>query len=595
MLNLVNRFLVFILVLLLAACGGGGGSPGTVSGSSVTVSGSTSGTPTVAGTQPGVSTVADFNMALDKLTVQNSGNDTVALTVTTLDAFNNVVSNVPVTVAVDANGVYTPTSGTTTNATGQYTGIIGTGVNKADRNINVTVSVNGISKVVTFAVVGSQITITPVPAVPKPGEQLSLNIKVTDFSNTGIPNVPVQLSGTLGFNGTPKTDASGNLVVGVTAPVAGTYTAVVSASGVSVTKVILVAAAGGVGVAPATGPVSGANLLANPATIAPNIAGASTNRSVLTAKFIRADNTTIANMRVRFEIVAPVLGAGEFISTGNALTFTDASGVATADYVAGQRASPTNGVKIRACYDLVDFAEGACPNQIVGSLTVNSQPLAISIGNFNKIETALGGIAYVQKFLIQVADSSGVAVKGAVVSMSLDITHFGKGTFSSVVGSTALGYQQTGAQPPTATSLNYSPTGAALNIGSYPTYSAFDVPSASGRVWCVNEDRNRNGFNDVGVGEDLNNNTLLEPSKSEIVLSYVSGNSTDINGQMLVQVSYPQNMATWLAYTLKATTSVVGSEGTKERAFITDFLLGDVSNGSFLSPPYGIKSCITPN
>jgi hypothetical protein len=75
----------------------------------------------------------------------------------------------------------------------------------------------------------------------------------------------------------------------------------------------------------------------------------------------------------------------------------------------------------------------------------------------------------------------------------------------------------------------------------------------------------------------------------------VSGNKTDLNGQMLVQVSYPQNMGTWLAYTLKATTNVVGSEGTKERAFTTGVLQGDVPNGSFLTAPFGKNRCIDPN
>jgi hypothetical protein len=139
---------------------------------------------------------------------------------------------------------------------------------------------------------------------------------------------------------------------------------------------------------------------------------------------------------------------------------------------------------------------------------VNSKPLAISIGDFNKLETGLGGIAYVQKFLIQVADSSGLAVPDAVVSMSVDITHFGKGAFGG-------DYYITGRTPPTRQSLYYpnpsvndslTATTATLIVGASPTgtqtivvtYSNIDVPQktydpvtgvqvTNSVVWCVNE------------------------------------------------------------------------------------------------------------
>jgi hypothetical protein len=581
--KLIKFFALMALVSLVSACGGGGGSPGTTSSGGTTSGGTNTGTTTRTTTV--ATTIADYIFELDKSSIKNSGTDSVVLSVTTLDAARNIVSGVPVSVAVDAGGVFLPASAAVTDASGKFNGRITAGGDKTDRIINATVTVNGIKKTVTFGVTGSQISVTPVPAVPVPGETVTLNIKVADSANIGIPNIPVQLSGSAGFTGSSRTDLAGNLSVTSTAPAAGTYLAVVSASGVSISSPIRVGTS--TSIPAAIGDFSGANLLANPASIAPNLVGSTLKRSILTAKFIRSDNSTIENMRVRFEIMAPFLGANEFISIGDAFAYSNSSGVATADYVSGQRTSPTNGVTIRMCFDYVDFPKTECPNSRISTLTVNSQPLDISIGNFNKLEVGLGGIAYVQKFLIQVADASGNAVPDAVVSMSVDISHFGKGFYSNNTGS--FTYAITGGIPPTAENLKY---GDMIGGVTYSSDAAPDFASST-RVWCVNEDRNRNGFKDVG--EDINFNGLLEPSKSEIVLSYVNGNKTDANGQMLVQVSYPQNMGTWLAFTLKATTSVVGSQGSKERPFLTDVLIADIPNGSFRTPPYGFNRCIDPN
>jgi hypothetical protein len=620
------------LVAVLAACGGGGGSPGVNGTGTGTTTGTTSGTTT--GTTTGTTaatvtpTVADYIFELDKTTVKNSGSDAVVIGVTALDASRNVVAGVPVSVAVDS-GVFSQASGAITDAGGKFTGNIGIAGDKTNRIINATITVNGIKKIASFAVIGTKITVTPVPAIPQPGQTVSLNISVRDSGDVGIPNAPVTLTGSAGFSGVVRTDLSGNLVVTAIARASGNYLAVVSASGETFSLPLSVVTPGGGGATgplPATGVFSGPILLPNPTSIAPNTVGATDNRAAINAKFLRGDNSTIERMRVRFEILEPSLGAGEFISTGSSLVYSDASGVATADYVSGLRTSPTNGVKLRACFDYVDFPTGpvgalvgspSCPNAVLASLTVNSKPLALSIGNFNKLETGLGGISYVQKLLIRVVDSSGVGVRDAVVSISSDITHFGKGRYED-------NYYLTGGIPPKANSLNYpnaaiaaasaivaptftqviavSTTPILVTATAVETYSPTNVPRVTydnsnlpfvtGRVWCVNEDRNRNGTNDSG--EDINGNGL-EPIKSEVGVSYVSGNKTDDKGEMLIQVSYSQNMGSWLAYTIKATTSVVGSEGTTEAAFITDVLIGDVPNGSFRTPPFGVNRCIDRN
>lgn len=555
----------------LAACGGGGGSPGAQK---------PGGDP---GTQPGAPTVASFIYQLDKPSITNTGSDKAVLTVTALDASNNPVSGVNLSVSVDT-GIFTPVAATT-DSSGQASGNISIGANKANRNITASITLGGQSAKAVVAVTGSQIALTPVPATPAPGASTRVDIKVTDANGNGVPNAAVQLTGTLGFTGTFTTDNGGNApaTLGAAPATAGTYSINASALGVQATRDVQVAGTAGSGIPDAVGPISAVSLAIVPNTIAPNSTGSTTNRAGLKATFLNASNQAIQNVRVRFVIDPPKLGSGETLSTGDATVYSDVSGNAIADYIAGTRSSPTNGVIIRACYAATDadIANGACPNSKTATLTVASQPLAITLGDNNLLEKGNFGLTYIKKFDVAVADAAGNAVPNASVSASVDITHYGKGGFgyASSTGSVTGTYQITLDNPPNITT----------DVSSVSTV----VPSpTTGNVWCVNEDNNRNGFLDAG--DDRNGNGTLEPRKADVILSFVGSNTTAANGRMTIQVEYPQNVATWLAYTVKVTTNVAGSEGTDQKSYITSFVEGDEKNGSFLTPPYGASSCDNP-
>jgi hypothetical protein len=202
------------------------------------------------------------------------------------------------------------------------------------------------------------------------------------------------------------------------------------------------------------------------------------------------------------------------------------------------------------------------------------------------METGNGGLTYVKDLDVAVADSAGYAVEGAVLSVSVDIRQYRKAP-------------------------------------------AYDVPG----IWCWNEDLNRNGFLDTGVDrngngvldkgeqdlngndmldasedlngngvldwpefEDLNSNGKLEPRKADVVVSFPNSNKTDASGRAQIRVEWAQNFASWLKYAVKVTTNVAGSEGTVEKAFVTQFLKEDEENGSFRIPPYGfVLDCSKPN
>ena len=518
------------LAAALTACGGGGGDPGSKPGGG-----------------PSAVSVASIVYQIDKNALSNSGADEAVLTVTALDANNNPVANSALTVAVDS-GVYTPVVATS-DTSGQASGKISIGGSKANRVITATMKMGGKTAVAAIPVTGSQVAVSLVPATPSPGGSAALSIKVTDVNGSGIAQTDVKLGGSLGFTETVRTDSGGNALA--TLPVVpnapGTYSVEAVASGVVARQDVSVLSPGGGGIPNATGIISAASLAITPNTIAPNAAGATTSRAGLRAVFQNAANQAIQNVRARFEIVPPGLGSSEKISTGSATVYSDSNGQAVADYIAGTRSSPTDGVKIRVCYGMTDadIANGACPKFEYASMTVASQPLSITLGDNNELTRGTDNLTYIKKFDIAVADAAGNAVTNAQISASVDLRMYQKGLY------------------------------------------------AGPRILCLNEDANRNGFLDAG--EDIDGDGVLTPRKADVVLSYVGAKTTGSNGRATVQVEYPMNVATWLFYAVKVTTSVAGSEGTVEKRYWTSFIEGDDKNGSFLSPPYGENGCSTRN
>jgi hypothetical protein len=77
--------------------------------------------------------------------------------------------------------------------------------------------------------------------------------------------------------------------------------------------------------------------------------------------------------------------------------------------------------------------------------------------------------------------------------------------------------------------------------------------------------------------------------------SVLPSNKTDANGQIDLQVSWGKNYATWLAYTVRATTYTIGTEGSTVRRFMTSASEDDKDTGTFRTPPYGTGKCNASN
>jgi hypothetical protein len=592
--------LMSALAALLVACGGGGGSAGSTTGSGGSSGGGS--TPPANPTLPTATpTVSDFQLGFNKNALSNNGADEVVLSVTAVDQNNNVARGQPVRVSVDSQAIFNAPSAVT-NDDGLFTGKITSPTNKNNRVINVTVTMGSIVKNATINVVGGAISVTPLPATPLPGQNVVYNISLRDSGGIGVDNIPLTISGTAGLAASISTTRNGDVVVGGAAPAApGTYTVVVSGLGVSTTKVISVVSQESSNTIPAATTITAGSLDANRASIGPNLPNSTTNRAAFTFKMVDNNNQAVQNIRVRFNIVPPGVGSGETMSTGDTIVYTDAAGNAQSDYIAGLRSSPTNGVRIRACFAQTDaaLANGACPNSKEASLTVAGTPLNISIFSNNVIEPiGVGNILYKKTFAIQVVDAAGLPVAGAFVSAAVDITHYGKGIFE---GNYARGdLAPVLSDKPSDGTLNTvtDSRGVTTTISTPGRYTFVDTGTGETttrvlRVWCANEDSNRNGVLDAG--ERIDQDSVLEPRVSDIAVLAVGSNVTNDTGNVTFVTQWGQNVGRWLAFTLKVTTNVGGSEGTNSAAFVTSYLEDDERNGAFRVPPYGINACNVNN
>ena len=560
-----------VLVMILAACGGGGGSAGTVPGLPTPTAPTIPTTPTTAAID---ATVKDMLLFLDKTIVKNTGSDTAKLTVIALDSNNNVVKGATVNVTSDPGSV-TVKHASATDSSGTVVATIGTGSDKSDRQINVSATINGITRQTSFQVVGSRLLASPSSNTPAPNSLVNLNMSLKDSDGIGIASTTLTVSGAVTklAGQTAKTDASGNAVLTFNAPaVNGTYDIKVAGSGTQVSAQIIVST---LGLIPDATQLVTPSFSISPNVLATNSNGSSVNQAALRTLFVNSSSVPIPNVRVRYDIISTGLGSTDSsIATGTNIVHSGSSGAAVSSLISGQTGSANNGVLIKACYDTKDFALAACPNFVTANLTISAQAVSVSIGDDLLLAKDTG--VYIQSLVVTVVDSAGRAVANAPVSFSADITHYGKGQY--------------------ADETTYSLSSSVINQ-SIP--DLVQTPAKYGkRVFCPNEDINRNGIVDSGeninFSVDTTGQPTLEPRAADvsIALADPAVGTTNASGKLLLKVTYLQSVATWEVYRIRVTTSVAGSQGLAERAFLTNFNVGDDAVGApFKTPPYGVGSC----
>jgi hypothetical protein len=529
----------FAMALLLSACGGGGGDSGT--------------SPFVPPSSTPSSSVADLSLVLNKTSITNAGSDTVTATVTAVDANRVAIADVPVTIGADANAVVVATSAVT-DENGRITATISNGTDKANRTVTVTATSGGLTRTSTFVVGGSTLSATGSEVVA-PNTAAFIRYRLVDQTTTPMSGQTITITAPGLTDVTGTTDSNGEFVYNYTAPSAtGPLSVTATAAGVTQVKVVNVQSTA---IDPAPFGVTSASISADPSVV--SVGG---ERAELRALFVGANNAPIPRIRVRFDLGGDPNSIGGTITTGTDYVYSDTTGVAVSAYQPGGRASPTDGVTVRACWDYNDFPVGTCPNAVTKTLTVVSDALSVTIGFNNLIQDGTQNLTYIKKFVVTVNDAAGQAKADVLVTPSVDLLHYYK--------------------------------------GYYTTPSAW---TKAVNVKCTNEDANRNGILEVeedAIINDGNANGVLDPRKADVLVSVVGSNRTAANGTVVIQIEYPKNVATWLDYRLLVTAGAV--TGTEGRASVSQGLSAAASEfdaenpPSFVVSPYGTAGvCTDPN
>ena len=153
------------------------------------------------------------------------------------------------------------------------------------------------------------------------------------------------------------------------------------------------------------------------------------------------------------------------------------------------------------------------------TITVASDPLAVTIGSNEFVYTGPNDLTYIRKFVVLVVDSSGRAKGNVDIVPSVDIDRFYKGITSRgrMTGSRS-------SRPPPASTR-----------------------TSTARV---NE-----------IPEDINHSGALEPRKSDVAISVLGTGKTDSAGTQRFRSNTPKNVASWAR--VKVLVAATGVSGTK--------------------------------
>lgn len=548
------------LVMALASCGGGGGCAGTSFASNAGCN---------------ASTAADLSVVSSANQLGNTASSKVTLTVTALDSGKRALAEVDVRVAVDSgsDAVVTQTS-TKTDAQGKVTADVTVGANRANRLVNIVVSSGNVTKTTSLQVVGATITATVSPPVLNPGAAGSVRYRVVDQTSNAMSGQVVQISA-VGLNPptvNAVTDNNGEYVYRYTAPTTtGAYTIAATIAGSTNEQIVNVQPAISVPVPSIA--ITSASVTADPSVVSTNASGTQ-NRAEIRASFSGANNAPVSNVRARFDLNGDPNSIGGSLLSGNTILYSDANGNATTAYVPASRSSPTNGVTVRVCYAPTDaeLANGACPNFALTTLTVTNDALGVTIGTDNKIIVDASKLIYIRRYVVQVADSAGIAKADVNISASVDLPWYYKGRYAIVTS-----------------------TGGASGAGTGSTSGWQQQVTAV----CPAEDLNRNGRREAG--EDVDADGRLDPLGTDVVVKLID-TKTGADGKALLQIEYPQNYGSWVP--ARITVSASGVLGTEGRASFLENPVGvpaDAVQDTQVSPPFVVSpygtnaSCTNPN
>jgi hypothetical protein len=506
-------------------------------------------------TSQNVPVPASIIVTPNPLVAQNLANGEVTVTFAAITATGQAVPDAPLVLSADPSVSISPAV-TKTDASGGATAKVKL-LGRSNRVVAVTAMSGAVAGTGTFIVTGAALIAavdTPRPAV---GSEARVVFTLTDASKNPMPGQTIRITSSLN-NFPPRegtTDALGSYTLSYTATNAGVDTLVAEAAGARPASDPQIQIGGGALPPPSTPPAA-FTLQAQPATVDFNPSG-NANRAQLIARVFDASNVPVQNAQVRFRIAA---GQQFGALTTTDVVLTDPSGVARADFIAGNSGSAQDQIKV--CAVIVNSTatpsnpSPACAATESGvSLTIRETAVSIVIGQSGKIGVP-NDLSYTYEFIVQVARVGGAPVQGAVITVDpLEHAVFQKGVWS----------------------------------GSPRTKNV--------AATCPNEDTNRNDI--LEAGEDVNNNGRLDPRRPVNYLFVSGAPTTNADGQAIIRVTYPKSFGSWVSLDLSVRTTVGGSESRAGSSLgILPVSAEEIAQPgpAFLISPFGVtNSCMDPN
>lgn len=555
--------LVLSCAALLNACGGGGGGGDPLYGGG---NGGGGETPTA--------TVSQLRMTLSNTVVANGDMPNVVATVTTLNSNSQAVSGASIdyrvedqSAAADDGGAFILSAVGTSNETGQGTATVNLGSDKSNRVITITALAGGKSISKTITLRGTAIA-AALDTLVDPLTSKTIEFAVTDSNGSPIRDTPILIEASGLGSRSATTDNSGTYSYTYTVPNSPGNTLVFNVSAAGVTKQYGVEIKAPAQVLPAPDLTNGLTsaLQANPNVVAVNSTGSTANKLQVVATFEDTSGRPIPNMRVIFKLEGTNASAvgGAFSGgpiTGTSVQTSDADGKVQTFYIPGTRSSPNNAISIRACYGASDAQAQACTSSSTSGLlsqpiTIADEAVSVTIGTDGLLINEEATLSYAQQFVIKVVNSAGQPKAGLTVSAQINTVNYVKGFFE------------------------WDEDESEWVINSNKNLGAAQV--------CNKEDLDDDDRLDLG--EDLDHDTRLEPIRADVSLTAPNGWVTNAEGVVLVKMSYPKNVASWMKVNIVATSLVGGSEGRASRQQYLRALKDDLEEEAppaFEYSPYG--------
>lgn len=525
---------------------------------------------------------ADMSIKLSKTSIGNGGSESVDVVVTAVDSNRNAVSGIDVTFSADAGAVLV-VGNSKTAADGTSKANVTMGADASNRQITVTAKSGTFVRQASFRVTGAKLQATLQPATLKVGDAGQVQYTLTDVNANPMVGSAITVAGPgAAASAAGVTDNRGQYLYSYVAAGSGPTQIAAQAGGASITSTVQVDAK--LADVPATVNIASATFTIAPSVVGVNAVGSKDNRAELRLLFLTDNNVPVPNVRVRLGLGANTSGTDGDIGSGqDAVITSDANGVAVSSFIPGQRSSPTDLVRIYACYGKNDQVESiaACPSDRLRSetLTVVEPPLSITIGTDSSIGDGANALTYVQKFTVLVVDSAGNPKSDVQVAPLIDLPSYQKGFYFYDLG--------------------------LKKWIQVVTQNCLSEDSSAGKGF-------RNGT--IETGEDINGNGQLDPRKSDVSITMVGSTRTDSSGLAVMRIEYPQSYGSWTEFAIRVSASGVVSppaffgriasegdtlftlKGTAQYTGVPVDVIKAEGTPPFVISPYGqTASCSSPN